>query len=464
MTLQEMIAIVCDNRPKLLELLKKGKDVTLLEYYRETLVSSRQAPDDHKQIIFEAILSCLSCAGVTTDQEILKKEFFNSFTVSTADHHGPLSHPFFANNAFMESLLSEETKQSTIFHLPCSGISLDNSSYPRGFLVHNQKGDLVRIPLVPLKQHRRPVYGLLVTQSEIYKHATAQFEKIKTEFGIVEQQKIVSLLNTLLDKNSTTLEYYSDLIVRINAKLWQIIFDTKYQLLTLDQESVVREILVRNIGNKSFVDDILFDKEQRSQYIRALDGAVGAATRDSEKGTDLFWYVGTEAREQLTLKKDILETATGAIIRLEKDSIQEALKKRQIYPNMALTFTVLCFMYGLRTGGGFCQINYLPEILRRTEEWSGRNSLLNLKDAALFRGEYTFLPFEIGGRIVEATPLDVLLYAPKDWQVSLKKRAHTLSLEQGLCGMMSEFYKITTGETALPTNNPSPIPLWHVTN
>lgn len=464
MTLEEMTAVVCDDRPKLLDLITRGKNLSLLTYYKKTLLPKGEVPVECKEVVFKSIVRCLANAGITIDEQQYKKEFFTYYTATTADHHGPLCHPFFSNNTFLESIVSKQTEQSTITHLACSGTSLDNSSYPRGFLIHNSKGVLVRIPFLSLKEHRKPVYGLMVTQSQMHRHATTTFQKVQNEFEPAVQKKILLLLNTLFDRENNTLEQYSDFIPKINEKLWQTLYGNTCRLLTIDQESVVREILLETIGEKGVLNDILFDPEKRAGYIAVLNGAVGAATKDKERGTELFWYVGQKARERMTIRENALHSESGVTIPLTEKALYEALVKRSIYPNMALSFTVLCFIYGLRTGGGFCQINYLPEILRRVENWSGARSRLTEIDATLFRGEYTFLPFEIGGVVVEATPLDVLVYAPHNWQKMLADKAATASLAHGLYGMMDEFYKITTGEKKLAVNNPRKIPLWHVTN
>lgn len=462
MTLKEMKDIVCKDRPELAKLFENGHAFSISEYYKNTAKYEQQFDSASKDILIRALTRCINAANLTIDEKAFAEEFRNTYTVGTADHTGPLTHTFFSNDALLESNLAITENNKFIVHLSCGGISMDNSSYPRGFLLHNKYGELVRIPLVSWKEHRKSVYGLQVRESEMYRHASVAFEKVSDSFDARARKKIITLLDNCLDQNNNTLVYYSDVVSRINKKIWETLYREKCTLVTLDQESLVREILLDTIGTGSVVDEILFDTKKRSLYLEKLDGAVGAQKNSTNEGTELFWFVGAKTRERMQVQADKLHAASAIQIALEPHAIKSALRERRIYPNMALTFTVLCHIYGLRTGGGFCQINYLPEILDRVADWAENDYTLSKQNQNLFRGEFTLASFEINGKVVQATPLDLIAYAPPNWQNLLDKKAADTTLADALCGMMSEFYKITTGAYVSPTDAKQDTPLWHV--
>ena len=67
--------------------------------------------------------------------ESIKKEIGSlakNYCVSTAEHHGPMGHPFFFQSALLRGLENPDT----IINLCTSHVSLGNSSYPRGLVFH----------------------------------------------------------------------------------------------------------------------------------------------------------------------------------------------------------------------------------------------------------------------------------------------------------------------------------------
>lgn len=60
-----------------------------------------------------------------------------NYCISTADHHGPLGHPFFFQSAILRGLVRPD---EPIVNLCTSHVSLGNSSYPRGLVVHGVTG------------------------------------------------------------------------------------------------------------------------------------------------------------------------------------------------------------------------------------------------------------------------------------------------------------------------------------
>lgn len=56
-----------------------------------------------------------------------------NYCISTAEHHGPLGHPFFFQSALLRGLVHPDT---AIINFCTSHVSLGNSSYPRGMIFH----------------------------------------------------------------------------------------------------------------------------------------------------------------------------------------------------------------------------------------------------------------------------------------------------------------------------------------
>lgn len=114
---------------------------------------------------------------------------------------------------------------------------------------------------------------------------------------------------------------------------------------------------------------------------------------------------------------------------------------------MALTFIILCGFGGLRTDGGFSQINYLKNIFNRLQLLKQKHEVLGeiyTPEPSIFRGEF-ILPYDNGA---QKTPLDIIkntTILTIDYLENIKQYAQKTSLKTAIYGMMDEFYKITIG-------------------
>jgi len=432
MKMDEIVDVVCENRPELKQLFLNGMNISLYEYYIKT-ANVQMINSSIKQDIIDIIFKLIKDRNIEIDENEFKNEFSINFTTSTADHHGPLTHSFFYNSTLLETILFKNINRKYIIHLPCAGVSISNSSYPRGFLFYNEKKVLSKIPLFSILDGRKAVYALKMNPNFISKNLNSLNENI--------QKSIVPLIP---DLNTYTDKTYEEIITFINFKIWEKLNNGKVKLITIDQESVVRELLLLYIDKNIDIKNLLFTKNGRENYINIFSGAVGAHDSISNKGTHFFWYVGENSREKLWLNNENLISESGKIIPLDISFIKENLINKKIYPCMSLTFIILNCFGGLRTEGGFCQINYLPEIQNKFKEYA---KIMNIKshiyfpNPSIFRGEFEFVEENIG-----KTPLDLILDNNENHLENIEEKSKKITLQKSLTFMMNEFYKITTGK------------------
>ncbi len=460
MNLKEATEIVCKNRPELARIIKDNASTSVLSYYTGTAITENSSNSSLVGII--ADLAKERSMGVEAD--IIKKTLISSFHVGTADHHGPLGHPFFFHNTLMEKIIARE--HEAIILLPCAGISLDNSSFPRGILFHTSNGTLMRIPFFPSSQHREPVYGMKISTKAMREHAEKSIYKYENVLSREMKNKLLDVIGIIFPKDETTT--YEIVLSRINEQLWNALTNNETRLVTIGQESVAAEYICRSLGKSKTLDALLTNANVQKSFLKHFDGVIGAFDSHKNTGTHLFWYRTEHTREQMYLRENVLVTHTGNEVLLTNEGIIEALKTKKIYPSMALTFIILCGLEGLRTDGGFSQVNYLKEILERYDKMvENSNGLLDERkhtmDPSVFRGELTIAPFALDTNVVQATLLDLILYAPTDWKMRIKTYSEKLSLADSIYGMMESFYKITTGQTVQLPDAPVPEPLWYAT-
>ena len=374
--------------------------------------------------------------------------------VSTAAHHDTATHPFFAHMILMEALARPATKQKNIISFSCGGISMNNSSFPRGLLFRDELGVLERTLFVSLKHHLHPVHEHQGYDQTALLHAYSKIEQLKLSAG---RKKI---LRRLIEKSfgakaTLRLPLYSEQITRGVFNFWKQIPELKeHNVIYLEQETLARELIAAyHLKKATLINKILFDTQTRDEYLSQFDGIQGAFNRKEQRGTELFWGLTKENRVPLRIINNELINADYTLrIPLTPQSMTQALRQRALMPSMALTFTVLSFYYGIACGGGFSQVNYLTDMkaayLRFLKNIKARQSELAYVSSIptdFFTGEIVAATLKTAQGVVPATAVDLLIYRTSKTAKQLSALAKTLSLKDSIAPMMPELYKIITG-------------------
>ncbi len=451
MNLKEICDIVYKHKPVLEEVVRKHGALSLKEYFSLSLDSSSPASFDRQQelisIIAEKTASLLgkTVADATTEQ--LSKNYY----VSTADHFHFISHPFFCNSHLAQAISNREKGLNAVVVLGCSGISLNNSSFPRGFLFHNKNLEEKRLPFFSLKHRHHPVYALPSYKINTFPSLLAAIKK--KIFG-AEQDGLIGLIEEVFfRKQVVAQEFFSDQVTIVNYHFWKLLpGEQNTELIYLEQEEIVRlGILKFHLFSDTLIHHVLFDPQFHEAFEKYFDGKTGAFSNSEKSGTFLFWGIEDGERVSLIKSGNFLRSAKHLCIELTPASLQAALEKKVIFPSMALTFIVLSFYYGLRCGGGFSQVNYATELksayedLLRSLGYEDKNIKLSKVDTKYFCGEFVFASLANKSLTVPATSIDLFLYGKKETSAKLQEIASHSTLIQAINPMMPEFYKIITG-------------------
>ena len=459
--------MVLEKKPILREILEKRGKKTLAEYAKDyTDVNPDTYSSERQDELITAIVKELN---ITITPEIaqsvanqLKKYYF----VSTADHFGPICHPFFVNANLMACANyknSGDKDLQNIVVLSCSNISFDNSSFPRGLQFHSsQSGEtkLYQLPLFSRIVRPYPVFNAkpfcLESINEILKNI-AQWHK-NNEINETVKEKLEWLLNKIyLQSDVLACDVFADQISKTNLKIWQTFFGRHTaempNLIYIEQERLVTNLLIENHLNKpTIIHDILFNSEYHDYLEKYFDGIMGGFTLAEKKGTYLFWAFppGSKYRQQLWKKDNFLITEDESYkIELIPSEIARALAAKEIFSSTLLSFITLSFYYGLKLLGGFNQVNYLTEMKQAykkfLEEIGSTKEILfteNIQTKELI--DAPTVAFGRGRRneLIPATGLDLFLYNNDETLNLLRKTLNSLTLEDALMPLLPELYKV----------------------
>jgi hypothetical protein len=112
--------------------------MSLFEYAKKHYIS-QEAHHTRQQELLDFLDTYVTKRFGNDIAHKVTKSLKNNYVVSTAEHHGPLGHPFFFQSSIIRGIVHDDT----VVNFCTSHVSLGNSSYPRGIVF---RGDGERAP------------------------------------------------------------------------------------------------------------------------------------------------------------------------------------------------------------------------------------------------------------------------------------------------------------------------------
>ncbi len=134
----------------------------------------------------------------------------------------------------------------------------------------------------------------------------------------------------------------------------------------LPAETLVIQLLLRyHLSNSStLLHRVLFHPEFVALARKFFNGLAGGFSLEDGWGTYLFWGINEKLRRVPTRleggKLHFLDS--DLVIDWQPESIERALRNKQIFPSMLLCYLVVSLYYGMKCLGGFCQVHDLTVI------------------------------------------------------------------------------------------------------
>lgn len=446
---EEVKQAVFSNKPVLKKTIQDNEGKTLAAYFEHMFVESSFDYERRKDLIGVVANTCSELLGIET-AEALTASLENNYFASTADHHGFIGHPFFFNADMCQSLAAMQRNQQAVLILSCGSIAMNNSSFPRGLLVHDEKLEERRLHFFSTKYRHVPVHAMSAYTKEQESRILKELNSI--DLAAAKKDLLKRVISEVCFSTAVMEETsFSHQATIVNNALWKLIpGQEKVEFIQLEQEEITRRLLLQfHFETETLLWRLLFNPNFRKAFARHFDGITGAFNTKSKRGSYMFWALREGKRIALEYDgKHLVSTDGLLIIPFEAEVIERELKAKRLIPTMALSFIVLSFYYGLRCGGGFSQINYLGEIKRAymgllaEMEELDENKRVEPIDTEFFCGEFVMMEHK---NKKAAFALDMLLSDRTIIEKVISTAFHTKTLGASVEAMMPEFYKIITG-------------------
>ena len=472
---------VLAKKPILKEILVRHGAKKLYDYARDYIDVNLNPPiqkrqDDFLAVIRKEVVRTLGDEVADSVIRQLSKHYF----VSTADHLGPLTHAFFINsNLLMNAPYAESGSREleNVIVLACANVSLNNSSFPRGIVLHSLGKDgkthYNGLSFSSAQYRLCPVYGFKAYNEADLKRMQDTI-KLKVKEGEMSQPVATQLGDLIKDTygNPEVLKCttYADQVTKTNYDLWKKLMKSggntvKSNLVYLGIEKLVTDlILAYHLDQDTTVNHFLFDPNCYPMIHHYFQGITGTYSLLEQWGTYMFWALpkGSKYREQLWKVGNNLQTKDGSYsLPLTPEGVRKALESGQLIPSTMLIYTVLSFYYGLKCLGGFSQVNYLTYM---------KNAYIKMQvDRGMYksievcaRAQTKELVGDVNvaflrlpdGELAPATGIDLLLYGQPNWWDCFVKQSKNISLDEAMNPMMPELYNIIYGEDTDPRFDP----------
>lgn len=450
------------EKPGLAELLNKHGQSSVLEYVKNRNINLPILPERKQQLI-ETIVDEIKQVLPKKIAEAVATHLNINYYANTTDHLGPLAHPFFICGNLADSL-ANKNNEPVIITLACSGVSLNNSSLPRALLFHNQDLNEVRLRFFSLKHRHATVYAAPAYTPEVVTRLIKEIPKIKLKPELLQKLKKIFTESFGLSQ-VVNLKNYSQQLSLANYHLWKLIpGQENATLIYLDLEKITASLIIKHhLFTPTPIQQIILNHKAHRLFSKYFDNIPGAFSTKTHKGTFLFWGLNDKGEhvELHLINNQLISHDHKIEINIDAHSIAQAVEQRRLMPSLALCLIILNSYYGLTCGGGFSQVDYLPQLNKAYYQL--------LRDLAIadpdhqpvladtLGGDFSFITVSDQRRNQLATAIDLILYNKKDTVDKFNKLAASVSIKEAVTPLFPYFYHILTpganvidGATSLP--------------
>jgi len=463
-------AVFC-KKPVLREIVEKRGEKLLYEYAREYIDVNLNPPIKQRQDEF-LITFRKECSRRLGDRiaESSVRQLEKHYFVSTADHHGPLCHPFFLNSNLLiaspfDAYPAEECLENVIV-LANANVSQNNSSFPRGIQFHSAhdgKTHLHSLAFFPAHSRLCPVYKFRAyTKEDIGRMNDALKEKEQNgEIAKHYSNQVQKIITEIYDTPAALgCNDFCDQVTLTNYHLWKQYFNNSKSapnLVYIDIESISAQLLLDwHLFSETAIHNILFNEAYVPLLQQYFEGITGTYSEKDQWGTYLFWALPKGEKYRLQLWKrgnELVHPDLSYRVPLTPEGIRDALLRREIIPSTMLAYILLSFYYGLKCLGGFSQVNYLTFMKNAYIKMQvDRGNYRSIEVCARAQtkelvGDVTVAFMKApDGNLLPATGIDMLLYGKTNpWKIFVDQ-TKKITLEEGLNPLMPELYRIIYAE------------------
>jgi hypothetical protein len=376
---------VFEIRPNIKAIYDETQEVDLFTYNKRHVRENRNPViRTRKGELIEVVENHVKKRLGSKIAESVGKQLKGNDSVSTTQHSAPLG-DYVLNYTIQNALPyfnTDHPNLQNVIILACGMVSFNNSSTPRGLIVHGTKESKpisFTLPLFGRADDAKPViFNPAYTHTSV-DEILKELQKLQGENTLTKEQagNIRRVLEEIFTSpHVLSAQSFTDQLTISNYYIFKKLF-SKYDkkvpnLIYLAQEEIVLELLVANhLSQDTAINKILFDGRMHELLEKYFEGVSGGFSKGERKGTFLFWANPKNSKYRLQLwreEKSLVSEDGSYRLEMSPEALKQAIARQEIVPSVMLTFMVLSFYYGLILTGGFRQTYDLQVLLEKYRE------------------------------------------------------------------------------------------------
>lgn len=430
---KEIRDTVFNARPEFKEVIKKYGAFRLADYFNDIFKKSI-APEFGRFNELWSVLERKIQFLPVVERELIRETLASNGFVSTAEHDGPIGSPF-----FLSAQLLRAQANPVVIVFPFGSISPENSSFPRGLVVHDDKLYEKKLHIISRKYRHTPI---LLQPPYALQDCKRVFREISHSALSATQKKSLQdvFSHVYTNQEIISLPSYEEQLMHTNYALCKLIpgmENTSY--ISVCIESLVLNLVEEfHLDKKTPIGNLFHDENAQMIFKKEF----------ADVSTDIFWGIRNNQRIQLFFNNGTLVDADGEIfLVLNSEDVRTKIHKSALIPSTPLCFMLLLY-YGLTCVGGFSQVGYLPKIKQRCQSFFNKTGYekesiaIEPIAADIFFSDFSFLTVSVADTTVPATLLDLCLNRGMSTISQIRDNPKNITLSEATDCLMPLFYTI----------------------
>lgn len=300
----------------------------------------------------------------TCARSAIVEKYAKTSVIDTAIHGGLITEPQSFQAASLQAYASKGDEVLVI--LGCTAVRLNTQTFPRGVLYKGK-----RYPLFRNDDEQKLTYSC----PPLTRDLVNRFAKRTADAG-VPSEWLLSVIESTPDlfspKYTRFVEQATLLDKRVLIEAYSAIPEMP-KVLILPLEDLSKELLLESFRKKDIFYRMIFDEKMRTDALNTFDDIQGA-WKGSVGGNHFFVGANEKGDQTALIVRDgkLVGRDRDFELEISESAITEALKNRKIAPGVFLSLQLL-IMHGITPTGGYFQIQYLPKMMNKMDEYLKRH-------------------------------------------------------------------------------------------
>ncbi|GEM_PF-2540368 len=356
-----MLSEILSANAGLKQVIDEYGNLSLNQYFQKLFTLGRSSISE---FALEALGNLCQEHISTCARSAIVEKYAKTSVIDTAIHGGLITEPQSFQAASLQAYASKGDEVLVI--LGCTAVRLNTQTFPRGVLYKGK-----RYPLFKNDDEQKLTYSC----PPLTRDLVSRFAKRTADAG-VPSEWLLSVIESTPELFSPRYTRFVEQATLLDKRVLMEAYSGMPKMpkvLILPLEDLSKELLLESFNKKDIFYKMIFDENMRTDALNTFDDIQGA-WKGSVGGNHFFVGANQKGDQTALIVKDgkLVGRDRDFELEISESAITDALKTRKIAPGVFLSLQLLV-MHGITPTGGYFQIQYLPKMMSKMDEYLKRH-------------------------------------------------------------------------------------------